>query len=153
MNYLNKIKMQFINVLKQGTSPEELALCVSGAIILGVFPVLGSTTLLITLFAIAFRLNLPTAQIINYLIYPLQLILLIPFMKFGESIFGIAETNYTFSQIYDMLMGNFWGSIKQLLDVTFQAILAWLIILPFVLTISYYVFRTSFRIIARRINP
>ncbi len=58
----------FIKLLRQGVSPEKIALTISLGIILGVTPVLGSTVLLCTLAAIVLRLNLPAIQLVNGLV-------------------------------------------------------------------------------------
>ena len=52
-----------IQLLRQGVSPEKIALTIALGIILGVTPVLGSTLLLCTLAAIVLRLNLPAIQL------------------------------------------------------------------------------------------
>ena len=49
MKFFDKLKNRVIKILKQGTSPKELAFCVAGSAVLGIFPVLGSTTILVTL--------------------------------------------------------------------------------------------------------
>ena len=79
----NRLIAPFIELLRQGMSPEKIALTIALGIMLGVTPVLGSTTLLCTLAALALRLNLPAIQLVNAVVYPLQIILLIPFFKLG----------------------------------------------------------------------
>lgn len=149
---ISKLKTQFIKILKQGTSPRELALCVSGAAVLGLFPVLGSTTILITLFAFVFRLNLPTAQLVNFSVYPLQLILLIPFMKLGETIFGIAELNYSLTEMIEILENDFLGGLNELIGLGIQAVLAWLLIMPVLVSILYFTFKSAFTAMSQKLN-
>lgn len=67
-----------IALLSQGITPEKIALSLAIGIVLGVFPVLGSTTLLCAAAAMVFRLNLPAIQLVNYIVYPLQLALFVP---------------------------------------------------------------------------
>ena len=74
--------------LRQGITPEKVALTIALGCALGIFPILGSSTLLCALAAIRLRLNLPVIQLVNYLVYPLQLILLLPFYRAGETLFG-----------------------------------------------------------------
>ncbi len=78
-----------IELLRQGVTPEKIALSIVFGVTLGVFPVLGSTTALCAVAALAFRLNLPAIQIVNYFVYPLQIALLIPFFRVGEKLFGV----------------------------------------------------------------
>ena len=73
--------------LRQGTTPEKLALSVALGIVLGCFPVIGTTTALCLGAGFALKLNQPALQIVNYLVYPLQFALLIPFFRLGESLF------------------------------------------------------------------
>lgn len=87
-NWRQRLSRQLLDQLRQGTSPEALATAVAAGITLGIFPILGSTTLLCALAGIAFRLNQPAIQAVNYVVYPLQLILLIPFYRLGEKLFG-----------------------------------------------------------------
>jgi uncharacterized protein (DUF2062 family) len=54
-----------IDLLRQGISPKKLALTIALGFWLGVTPVLGSTTILCTLAAVALRLNLPAIQLVN----------------------------------------------------------------------------------------
>jgi Uncharacterized protein conserved in bacteria len=71
----------------QGMEAESIALSVSLGFVLGVFPVFGCPTIFCALAAIAFGLSLPAIQCINYLVYPLQFALLIPFIRLGEWLF------------------------------------------------------------------
>jgi uncharacterized protein (DUF2062 family) len=52
-----------LELLRQGVTPGKIALSLALGVVLGVFPVLGSTTALCTLAAITLRLNLPAIQL------------------------------------------------------------------------------------------
>ena len=73
--------------LQQGITPEKIALTLALGAVIGVFPILGSTMLLCALVGVWFRLNQPIIQLVNYLVYPLQILLLIPFYRAGEWLF------------------------------------------------------------------
>lgn len=73
--------------LRQGVAPGPLALTVALGIVVGIVPVLGITTLACGLLAVWLRLNQPVIQLVNYLVYPLQLALLLPFLRAGEWLF------------------------------------------------------------------
>lgn len=138
--YVNKI----IDFLKQGITPKELALAVSIAFVLGIFPVIGSTTILCTLFAIVFRLNMPLIHLVNYSVYPLQLILLVPFMKIGEYIFRFESIKFSLTEIFAMIGDNVFDAIAVLWNVTLQGIGAWLIIAPVISIILFFVLNSAF---------
>jgi uncharacterized protein (DUF2062 family) len=74
--------------LRQGIAPEQVALTLALGGVLGIFPILGATTLLCGVIGVWLRLNQPLIQLVNYLAYPLQILLLIPFYRAGERLFG-----------------------------------------------------------------
>ncbi|MFP5305375.1 MAG: DUF2062 domain-containing protein, partial [Gammaproteobacteria bacterium] len=59
--------------LRQGITPEKIALTLALGAVLGIFPILGSTTLLCAVAGVWLRLNQPVIQIVNYFMYPLQI--------------------------------------------------------------------------------
>lgn len=74
--------------LKQGVTPPQVALTLALGAVLGIFPILGACTILCAIAGVALRLNQPLIQLVNYLVYPLQVLLLIPFYRAGERLFG-----------------------------------------------------------------
>jgi uncharacterized protein (DUF2062 family) len=93
-----------------------------------VIPVLGSTALLCTLAAIAFRLNLAAIQIVNWLVYPLQLILLIPFYRIGGWIFRTPPSELSAVHILALIRTNVLHAIATLWTITIHAVVAWLVL-------------------------
>ncbi|MGD9032742.1 MAG: DUF2062 domain-containing protein [Desulfobacteraceae bacterium] len=124
----NKIIRPIIALLKQGITPEKIALSLALGIVLGIFPVLGSTTLLCTLAALLFRLNLPAIQIVNVVIYPLQLAFLLPFYRAGEWLFNAQHLPISVQEIIAMIDKDVWGAILFLWDTTVHAIGAWFLV-------------------------
>ncbi|MEQ1946976.1 MAG: DUF2062 domain-containing protein [Bryobacteraceae bacterium] len=118
----------FMQLLRQGMSPEKLALTVALGAILGVTPVLGSTTLLCTLAAVALRLNLPAIQLVNGVVYPLQFLLLIPFYKAGAWMFGADASSVSLEGVLQLMRDGIPHAISALWTVTMRALAAWLII-------------------------
>ncbi|MBN9658761.1 MAG: DUF2062 domain-containing protein [Acidobacteria bacterium] len=116
----------FVTLLKQGLSPEKLALTIALGITLGVTPVLGSTGLLCTLAALAFRLNLPAIQLVNWLVYPLQLALLVPLLRAGAHLFGRDSGDFSLSAILQLIRTDALRAIAVLWTATLHALLVWL---------------------------
>ena len=69
--------------LSQGISPRRLALTLALGFAIGCIPVIGIPTVLCAGLALALRLNLPAIQAANYAAMPLQLILIVPFVRLG----------------------------------------------------------------------
>lgn len=82
-----RLLQPLLDQLRQGVTPEKLALTVALGFTVGLLPILGSTTIACAAIAVWLRLNQPVIQLVNYLMYPLQIALLIPFFRAGEWLF------------------------------------------------------------------
>lgn len=122
-----KLIQPFLDLLKQGVTPEKIALTVALGVSLGVTPVIGSTTMLCTLAAVTLRLNLPAIMLVNGAVYPLQLTLLIPFLRAGAWIFRVEGPKLSIGQIFNLIRTNVWHAIGTLWIATMHALVAWLI--------------------------
>jgi len=114
--------------LRQGLTPQKLSFSIALGITLGVVPVLGSTVLLCTLAAFAFGLNLPAIQLVNWLVYPFQLALLIPFYRIGGWIFRTPPSELSVVHIVALIRTNLFHAIAMLWTVTLHAVVAWFLL-------------------------
>jgi uncharacterized protein (DUF2062 family) len=119
-----------LQLLTQGITPEKIALSLAFGIMLGVFPVLGTTTILCLLAALLFRLNLVAVQLVNFLVYPLWFALLIPFVRIGERLFGAPPFPMTGSQMLALAHTSLLHSISVLWLTALRAAAAWMLIGP-----------------------
>ncbi len=142
---LTRVKTFFKNFLSKGLSPEKLALCVGLGVAIGIIPVLGSTTLLCALAAFAFGLNLPAIQSVNYVIYPLQFLLLIPFYHLGAILFHVPKLEITGEEVRHLLSSGILNAIHTLWDVTMHALAAWCIVAPLLTLLLYLLLTPAFR--------
>ena len=123
----NKLTRHILELLKQGITPHKIALATALGALLGIAPVLGTTIVSCTVAALALRLNLVLIQIVNNLVYPLQLLLLIPFVQAGQWLFRQPPLPLSVSQIVDMFKHDFWGSSVALWRYTWHGAVAWLV--------------------------
>ena len=140
-----RVVQPFIDLLKQGITPEKLALSVALGVTIGVFPVLGSTTILCGVAAWALKLNIPAMQLVNYLVYPLQLALLIPFLRTGSSLFGAGQLNLTLAQVFDLIRGGVGHAMAVLGVATLQGAFLWLIVSPVAVAGIYFTLMPIFK--------
>jgi uncharacterized protein (DUF2062 family) len=148
--FYRRLVRPMLDLLRQGVTPEKIALSVALGVALGVFPVLGSTTALCALAALVLRLNLPAIQIVNYFVYPLQIALLIPFLRLGETLFRAPHLRLSVPQIYAMIHANMWDAIRSLWTTTWHAVLAWCMFAPLFVAIAYGVLTPALRRVARK---
>jgi uncharacterized protein (DUF2062 family) len=128
--FQRRIAQPILKLLRQGTSPEKLALSIAFGLVVGIFPALGWTTLLCLAATFIFRLNLPAVQLINHLAYPLQLALLIPFIRAGEFVFHASRLPLSIPQIFSMIKTDVWHAIKVLWVATVHAVAVWAVLAP-----------------------
>src|SRR5580658_3175280 len=86
---LERVKQTVAKWLRQGVSPRRLALTLALGFAIGCVPVIGIPTLICAALAFALRLNLPAIQAANYAAMPLQLFLVVPFVRLGGWLFSV----------------------------------------------------------------
>jgi hypothetical protein len=107
------IKNTLLGFLRQGITPRKLALTCALGVVLGLFPVFGTTTLLCLGAAIVWRLNIPLIQLVNYVTAPIQLLMIVPFIKMGATLFGYQSFSYNGDEFLWMLRNDFWTLFQE----------------------------------------
>lgn len=116
--------------LTQGVSPGRLALALALGFALGALPVLGVTTALCALVGVALRLNQPAIQVANYVAYPFQLALYVPFLRLGAWLFGAGPVTLSLAEVRGALARDAWGTIAAYGAATLRAVAAWALVAP-----------------------
>ena len=112
--------------LSQGISPRRLALTLALGFAIGCIPVVGVPTVLCATVALALRLNLPAIQAANYAAMPLQLALIVPFMRLGSWLLSAEPARFlaprSVIHLPSLEIAARMGSLAG------QAMLAWLLV-------------------------
>jgi hypothetical protein len=132
-------------LLRQGISPDRLALCVAIGVVVGNIPILGVSTILCAAIALAFRLNLPAIQIVQAAMAPTQLLLIIPFVRLGEWILRVPPERVSINEVLAVLAHGAGRAIAVFWDAILHAGLAWVVIAPFAVYTVYKLLRPVFR--------
>jgi uncharacterized protein (DUF2062 family) len=137
-----KIKEALHRFLSSGLTPQKMAFTVALGVTLGILPILWGTTLICAAAAFVFRLNQAGIQLVNYLSYPLQLALLLPFYRLGERLFppGGPVTNLAQADA-----ATLYGALSRLGMETLKAVAVWLLAAPLVMLVLYVVFLALLR--------
>ena len=136
--------------LRQGLSPERMAWSLALGLGAGVSPLVGSSTGLCILLALAFRLNQVVMQVANYLAYPLHLALLIPFIRLGEKLFGAPRLPLSIEVLSNALRSDAWATLHTFWTSLWHAGVAWLLLAPLGSTLLALGLTPLFQIAARR---
>jgi uncharacterized protein (DUF2062 family) len=83
-----KLVSPVVRMLRHGASPQRLAWSLAAGLVIGINPIIGSTTAATVAVTQLFRLKHAASQIGVHGAYPLQLLLLLPFLHAGTVLFG-----------------------------------------------------------------
>lgn len=138
-----RIGRLFRKVVAQGTTPHKLALTLALGIVVGCLPLVWGSTLICALLAGSLGLNQPGIQAANYLAYPLQIALFVPFYRLGEAIF-LWGPSVSVQHLARGLKEDYRGEVSLLAMSTLKAVAAWLLVAPPVALLLYLVLRVTF---------
>jgi hypothetical protein len=137
--YYRRFLIPLLSFLKQGITPQKLSLTLCLGIVLGIVPFIGVNTLLLTLLAIVFKLNLVAIQLVNYFFYPAQIFLYLPFLKAGQWIFNGPAIPFTGQELLTMFRENWLETVLSIWHINVLGLLVWFILgIPFSLAIYYF---------------
>jgi uncharacterized protein (DUF2062 family) len=111
-----------------GATPQKLAWSIAVGLLIGINPVLGSTTILCLAIAFVFRLNIAASQIGNHVVYPLEIILIIPFIHAASRIFHTAPMPLSANELLHAAREHPLTLARQLWLWEWHALLLWAII-------------------------
>lgn len=111
---IRALKSKTVALFKQGLSPKELTESILVSALISIIPIVGVTTVLLTILSVKRKLNLPIMIAISYLAWPLQILMIIPFINIGEFIFSIPQSNHSAQEIIASFQESFFGTLSQL---------------------------------------
>ncbi len=131
--------------LKQGITPKKVALTLALSLVLGIFPILGATTLLCLFVGFTMKLNQPILHIMNYILYPVHILLIPAFIRVGESLFGAPPVPFNLLVWIDVFRKSPFEFLHKFGLAGVHAVAAWCLIAPFVAAITYFIFSPIFQ--------
>ena len=149
--WTRRVVTPLVNQLRQGITPEKIALTIALGLVLGIFPIIGATTILCGLAAVQLRLNQPIIQLVNYVAYPLQLLALIPFYRAGETLFGRPHLSLSIPMLIESFRADTGKFFRDFGRVGIQGIVVWSLIAPIIAAVVYFSVRPALRALARGI--
>ena len=111
---LNIAKEKTTALLKQGLTPKELSQSIIVSGLISTIPILGVSTFMITTVSLKRKLNLPVMISLSYLMWPIQILLIIPFTRVGEFIFAVPRNHHTVEEIIGSFQSGFFQTLSQL---------------------------------------
>lgn len=108
------LKTKIISLFKQGLTPIELTQSIIVSGLISTIPILGVSTFLLTALSLKRKLNLPIMIAQSYIMWPIQVIMIIPFINIGEFIFSVPKTNHSAQEIIASFQNSFFATLSHL---------------------------------------
>jgi len=143
--FKRKVKDPLLAELKQGITAKDLALASAVSLAIAVNPFIGTTTLLCLLAGKIFRLNHVVMQTINYFSYPLQIALIIPWIRLGEKLTGSEAQVIEFTQMKVEFSQSFANFVSKFCQLGVHAFLGWIVVVPWATWIVYRILLLVFK--------
>jgi uncharacterized protein (DUF2062 family) len=143
----------FLSLLKAGLAPGSLALTAGLGVAFGLAPTFGITTFISTAVALRLKLNVAAMQLVCHVLSPVQLILLLPFLRWGATLLGQGRevAHLSLDQIKHMVKVDGWGHVLHLLwRAELGALMIWAVAAVPVVLGLYLALRPLFRKFLKR---
>jgi uncharacterized protein (DUF2062 family) len=140
--------------LTQGVTPDKIAATLAVGTACSLLPFLGFTSLLNLGAGLVWRMNQPILQTLNQLLGPVQLALILVYVRLGEAIWGARGDPFTLGEMlrvfreatFTDFLGRFgWAGV--------HAFTAWLLTAPLLVAALYFPLRPILRAAAVRLCP
>ena len=119
-----------LSQLRQGITPEKIALTIAAGASVGLFPVLGSTTVLCFIAGVALKLNQPIIQAVNYLVYPLQITGIYFFIRIGEWLTRTPPLQFSIAGLLQQFHQAPLHFFQEFGMTALRGVLAWCLLAP-----------------------
>ena len=120
-----RVVLPILALLRMGASPERLAWSLAVGLLIGVNPLLGSTTIVCMAIAVVCRLNIAASQIANHVAYPFQLLLVLPLLRLGTLLFHTGPIPFTPKTLFLEARHHPLELIRQLWMWEWHALVVW----------------------------
>lgn len=147
--FARRVKDPLVAELKQGLSAEALSAALVTSLAIAINPIIGTTTVLCLLAGRLFRLNHVVMQTVNHLTYPLQILLIVPFVRLGEKVTGAEPLPLDVGLLVAEFQKSFGGFVAKFGMAYVHGLLGWLLVVP----VSAFLLHLMLVPIFRRFRP
>jgi uncharacterized protein (DUF2062 family) len=140
-----------VALLTQGIAPGTIALTLAVGSACSLFPFLGFTSLLNLGVGLWLRMNQPILQILNQLLGPVQLVMIIIYVRLGEWLWQAQDDRFTIPEMLRVFREASGGDFLQRFGwAGVHAFTAWALTSPLLIAVLYYALRPSLRRLASK---
>ena len=140
-----KVRDPLVAELRQGATPESVSAAVVVSFAIAVNPIIGTTTLGCLLAGRVFRLNHVVMQVVNHAAFPLQLLLIVPYVRIGETIVGARHFSLKPSAIIDEFNRSIPDFLEKFWLTGLHGLIGWALTVPLACWLLHLILRRTFR--------
>ncbi len=146
-----RVRDPIIALFTQGITPDKVALTLAVGTACSLFPFLGFTSLLNLGVGLWLRMNQPILQTLNQLLGPVQLVLIVVYVRLGEWVWQAQDARFTIAEMLRVFreasLGEFlsrfgWAGV--------HAFTAWALTAPLLIVALYHGLRPALRRLASK---
>jgi hypothetical protein len=114
--------------LTQGISAEKLAWTIAVGCALGIFPIMGTTSLVCFAAAARWGLNQPVIHVVCHALWPAHLALILPFIKLGQWIHGAEQITGSIPNLLKEFFASPWQFAQDYWLAAWHGVVAWALV-------------------------
>lgn len=137
-----KLNLVVVRQLKQGLGQQACCHAIAASLVIGLFPIMGFSTLMNTFSAAFFRLNQPVVQVCNWIIAPVKIALIFPFLRLGEWLFQAKPFRLSLVDFSARFFSDVAATTVEFAWTFAHAIVGWLICAPLIYCMIFRVSKT-----------
>ncbi|MBC7365310.1 MAG: DUF2062 domain-containing protein [Undibacterium sp.] len=137
-------------LLTQGITPDRIALTLAVGTACSLLPFLGFTSLLNLGVGFWLRLNQPILQTLNQILGPVQIALILVYVRIGEKIWSTPAMPLSIGQLVQSFKADPGGFFVRFGWTGVHAATAWAISVPLILAMVYFPLRGAMRRVVTR---
>lgn len=146
-----RVRGPLLALFMQGVTPDKIALTFAVGSACSLFPFLGFTSLLNLGVGLWLRLNQPLLQTLNQLLGPLQLLMILVYVRLGEWVWRAQDDRFTIREMIEVFRHSSLGEFLQRFGwAGIHAFTAWAITSPLLILAIYRLSRPALRRLASK---
>jgi uncharacterized protein (DUF2062 family) len=145
-----RVRDPIVALLTQGITPERIAASLAVGTLCSIFPFFGFTTVLNLGVGLWLRLNQPLLHTLNQLLGPVQVVMILVYVRLGERLWGATEDRFTIGEVVTTFRdASFLEFLERFGWAGVHAFSAWILTAPLVLAGIYFPLRPVIQRLAR----
>ena len=126
-----QLVLPILALLRMGATPQRLAWSIAVGVVVGLNPIVGTTTVLCLALAFALRLNIVAVQVANHAMFPFEVALVLPFIRLGTRAFRTSAMPLSTSVFMERARTSPIALIRLVWIWEWHAFLVWLLMAAF----------------------